>query len=493
MRKCKLLILCCIMLCAGVLTGCGGEYAGLTEGDAVSGSAVSGEAVSGDAIKENAVSGSAVENRDGKMSRKEAGQDMSRHRFCTDTNLYYVSENEEKLMQARGDGTHGKCIREWPLKKNEEIMVEVVYADENWLYYDVNFDWEYEVTYRAPIEKDAKGQDVVQFSKEEELVRDELLIPRYADSDYYFYEDYDDNVVKYDLKRKEKVSETNLMGEIFRVKGHYVMADENMIYSQKTDSGQWEELSDYTGWSSDVWMIAQRDEEEIFYPRYVTIGKLDLRIEIMRYDGTQVQNFVTWEQLDHAAKEATGVEKLDVCRLNNIFWQEGRLYLQMQTGWMEGKTYHMGYMIFSKGEKEGASGLRYEKELTECMKSYVKERSGKWTDIDEDAPEDGETVFVEHMLVNEAQCIAMAEGNAYLSLFDYDKDKGRVACYDLFTGKFQWISKKDPEFHMLKYDYADWSDFANAYENYDYNDFVEAWEYPPSADKEGDGWFVEDN
>lgn len=70
---------------------------------------------------------------------------------------------------------------------------------------------------------------------------------------------------------------------------------------------------------------------------------------------------------------------------------------QMQTGWMEQETYHMEYMIFSQGKED--SGLRYEKELTECMKSYVKERNGKWSDYDKDYPDQPETtVFVEHMV-----------------------------------------------------------------------------------------------
>lgn len=114
LMKRKSLSLVCIIFCICFLSGCGGQYAGVAEEDAVSSSAVSGETVSGDAIRE------------------KVEQDMSCHRFCTDTNLYYVSEDEEMLMQARLDGTHSKCITEC----EEESGMQLVYVDENWLYYD---------------------------------------------------------------------------------------------------------------------------------------------------------------------------------------------------------------------------------------------------------------------------------------------------------------------------------------------------------------------
>ena len=58
MEKRNNLILLCLFLSAGFLTGCGGEFAGISGDGAVSRGAVSGEAVSG-----QAVSGPAVEDR----------------------------------------------------------------------------------------------------------------------------------------------------------------------------------------------------------------------------------------------------------------------------------------------------------------------------------------------------------------------------------------------------------------------------------------------
>ncbi len=499
-------ILLCLGISVGLLAGCGGEYAGLAEGDAVSGSAVSGEAVSGDAIQEKTVSGPAVNEEEGEnavrqKSVKKAGQDMSSHRFCTDTNLYYVSEDAKKLMQARTDGTHHGCIREYPTGKGGEKYVEIVYVDDNWLYYNITFAEGGMAIYRTPIEKDAQGYDVVKFMEEEELVKEEMIVPVYVDSDYYFYENYVDNEeVKYDLKTKKKVSEdkTQKYGAIFRVKDYYIGADYEGLYVQKVDSNEWEKVVDYV-LEFDIDIVIQNTKAVFYpcsamnniYPFSATLNKSNRRFYIKRYDGKQERDFVTWEELNQAVKEAAGVKKLDICVPDQLFWQEERLYIQMQTGWIKDGTYHMGYMIFSQKENEdgSGSGLRYEKELTECMKSHVKERTGKWIEFDD--PED--TAYVEHMVINTAKCIAMVEGKAYLSLYDYKKDKGRLACYDLTTGKFKWIGKQDAAFYKLGYDFGHlYSDFEEVFEQYDDNVFVEYWACSPSKDKNDDGYFVED-
>ncbi|MCM1244312.1 MAG: DUF5050 domain-containing protein [Roseburia sp.] len=475
----------CIILCAGMLAGCGGEYAGLTErdvvsGSVVSGSAVSGEAVSGDAIRENTVKQSAG---------KEAKQDMSSHHFCTDTNLYYLDYGKDynsppRLMQARTDGTHKKCIKDW--KKYSDDEIQLLYVDENWLYYDieellVGQEDDEEITYRVPIEKDAQGYDVVQLQKAEEVVKTEITIPIYADSDYYFYIDLDtDKLIKYDLRKNKKDSETTehgIGGKIYRGKDFYFHAHDNgTIYVQKIDSGKWKKVSTYM--NDDEYLVAQ-GEEAFFYPSYVT--EEEDRVDIHRFDGEKEEKFITWEQLNHAVKEAAGAEKLDLCYVSRLFAQNGRLYIQTQTGWMDGKTYQMGYMIFSMGESEDTSGLCYEKGMTECMKSHVKERNGKWCD-DED-------VYVEHMVLNDAKCIAMVDGKAYLSLFDHEKDKGRMGCYDLDTGAFEWVSEKDEAYYKLGYD-DELDTFESVFSGHVFNEFVEV-EMSPLNDKYDNGEFVE--
>ncbi len=482
MKKRNVSKLFCMAVCVSLLTGCGGEYAGITEGDIVSGSAVSGEAVSGDAIREKTVSGPVVKEDKDDGSR-EGNTDMSSHCFCTDTNLYYVNEDEDQIMQARVDGTHRKCI--WGNKK-ELDMVELLCVDKNWLYYDVTFDYyKKEITYRAPVGKDEKGYDTVRFSESEELVKTGLLTPIYADGDYYFYIHQDtEKFIKYDLKRMKKVSEVmedGLGGEIFRASDYYFYLYDGELYVQKTDSSQWEKVSDVIVDDHVVAPVVSSGEE-LLYARYVTNKNDELRFDIRRHDGKQERQFVTWEQLSQAAERVAGAKKMDIFMPDAIFWQEGRLYIQLQTGWMDGDIYHMEYMMFSRGVDD--SGLCYEKELTEYMKSHVREQNGKWTD-----EEENETVYVEHMTVNDAQCIAIVDGKAYLSLYDYGRDKGRLGRYDLKSGKFEWISKEDSAFYLLGFD-QNMDYFRPVFGRYN-NEFRDEWYWPPSKDKAYEGYFVE--
>ncbi|MCM1244314.1 MAG: hypothetical protein NC293_01565 [Roseburia sp.] len=458
----------CIVLCTAMLTGCGGEYAGLTEGNAVSGSVVSGGAVSEGAVNDkvaepDAASGSAVEN---------AKQDMSSYRFCTDTNVYYADLCGQ-IEQMRIDGTHRKCILE-----RCEYTTEVVYADEDWLYYGM-IGYDDEITYRAPIGKDAKGYDVVDFSKEEKLVSSYGDDPHalYADSDYYFYEDQlEEKMIKYDLKRKEKVSESEIVAEFFLPLGdYYIMASHGGIYSQKKDSVQWTKVSEYVeGTITWLWDInpIQGDGEEIFYPQQVTEKEDEFHFKIKRYDGQREWDFATGEELSHVARGAIGGKRLDICEPYEMFLQDDRLYIQFLIGWMEKGIYHVEYMICSKEKTEEDSGLRYEKELTECMKSHVKEQRGKYLTYEKE--------YDQQIVVNSAQCMAMVDRTAYLNLYDYEKDKERLGCYDLSTGKFQWITDEDAVFYKPYYDCSWWEWIDDQLDRFFidcFNEFVPTWVY----------------
>ncbi len=440
----------------GVLAGCGGEYASVTEGDAVSGPAVSGEAVSGNAIQEKTVSGPAV---------KKQG-DMSSHCFCTDTNLYYTENGS--IMQMRLDGTNKVCV----IKAGKYKSVWVCYADVDWLYY-VSYDkFENEETLcRVPIRKDADGYDVVRMSEKEEIVDGyEGVDLKYVDSEHLFYT-MEETVGKYNICGHRIISETDMRDYacsfgIFRVGGYYVVATDNgEIFVQPVDEEEWTRASDFIPFEGyDICDFVVQDNEAVYYPQYATEDKkyidyrhnqeytfprTDYSYDITRYDGEKETDFVTWEQLKEVVLEAGNIEEFDACRPDYMFFQNGRLYIQVQIDWEREGIYHREYMILSQGTKED-SGLRYERNLTECMKSHVKSRTGKWAHIFQDS----EKVIKEHMVINNARCIAMVNQKAYLSLYDYEKDKGHMGCFELDSGKFQWVDKEDALFYELGYDYV---------------------------------------
>lgn len=474
--------LLCIALSAGFLTSCGGELTGISGDGAVSG---------------EEVSGSVTKNRE--KTRNEAKTDMSRHRFCTDTNLYYVGGDTDRIMQARLDGTHRKCIRKCKEGKNAEA--DILYVGTEWLYYSVRNDYGEETIYRSPVEKDKKGYDVVRFRDEEVIyeganykeVLDEYEenIPIYMDADYCFYTDEcRSGFAKYDRRANKKISQRqhglNGEGEIIRIKDYYLYRHRQELYRQKVSSTRWEVVSEHIIKGMDGKIFFVNNGREVFYPRYVDkVNKIPF--QIWSCDGKRKRKFVTRKQLSSAVESVTGTHKHDVCMPSGLFWQQGRLYIQLQTGWMVNGIYHMEHMVFSRGEGGDDPKLRYEKRLTECMKSHVEAQRGKWTDDILKA----ETVFVKHMVINTAQCIGMADGKAYFSLYDYKKDRGRMACYDLDRGKLKWISRKNAAFYKLGYDIR-LDKFGAVFQDITYNDFVNSWTWYPSEDDECYGSFVKE-
>lgn len=484
-----------------IATGCGGEYAGRTGGDAVSGGAVSGNAVSGDILREKPVSGSAVENEKDGMSGKKVKQDMSSHRFCTDTNLYYI-ENQS-IMQMRLDGTHKVCVEE---QTDEDTFVSLNYVDGDCLYYGLWTEGtEKAVVYCVPIGKGLDGYDEVKMSERKEILTGRELHVVYVDARYLFYGTGDDKIIKYDLKKQtgmETSSDVSWTQDlfVFRIKeGYLAVSMGEEVFLQDEDSLQWRKVCDAVEGIPYFEENIIQNKKAVFYPQYLDEYEEDARFCVQRCDGKRETDFITWEQLSQTIMKEKKVNELDVCLMRWMFWQDGRLYIQIQVGWMKKGTYHMEYVILSQKEKQDGTGtgLRYEKKLTERMQSHANTRIGKWVDADaEEDIEEGYGVMLEHMISNDAQCIAMTNGRAYLSCYDHKAESGRLAYYELDSGKFQWVNREDTAFYELGYDgviqelevvfnerYADDERDENKY-----TDFY--WE--PSIDECGAGYFWEE-
>lgn len=191
-------------------------------------------------------------------------------------------------------------------------------------------------------------------------------------------------------------------------------------------------------------LLSAQTSRHLFYMAYS--DKKGDDVCVWKCDGREVQQFITKKQVEQAirkAKEMDAEDKVDVCFADNVFAQDDRCYIQTELGWYDGKIYRMEYLIFSQGEDE--TELRYEKELTECMQSHAKSREGLWGD----GKGDEDLRFINHAVVNDAQCVYMLNGTAYLSLYDYEKDQGRMGCYEFATGEFRWVSEKEAAFGDL--------------------------------------------
>lgn len=82
------------------------------------------------------------------------------------------------------------------------------------------------------------------------------------------------------------------------------------------------------------------------------------------------------------------------------------------------------------------------------MQSKVRPQTGRWRLWDDSEDKLGK-IFKEKAEWNDAQCVAMLNGCAYLCLYDYENDKGRMGCYELQSGAFRWVDKVEVEFGEL--------------------------------------------
>lgn len=488
------------------LAGCGGEFAG--KGGAASDGAVSGTAVSG-----TVVSGSAVKSDDRREQQPEVqertdGTDGTL-RYCTDTNKYFIDviENDDKkedsfkLMQMRWDGTDKKEILP------EKTWEEFIGVAAGGVYY---IDTEGDLC-RIPLAKDKDGYDVVNCADQEKLYHFEEDVWEnflYADERYIFWmeasedEDAAGLLVTYDV-RENKRTERKVPGKsyievplfVYRLGDCYVaVVDEDGIYVWPDGENGWKKALDVT--IQDIGMddfsaciTRSRSEEVIFYVPVVEGDETPVHV----FDGEKDKVFISSQSLRRAVQEAKGLENeaaLDVCVITDLFAQGERLYIQVQANGTVEEKYHMEYLMFSQGL--GETELRYEKELTECMWANGQTRTGKWGMPYEwdDAKAEPETVIVDSVVCNDAQCIAMVDGRAYISCYDYKEKKGRLLCYEFKYGDCSPVKRQDLLYFRLYDDGREYGTYDNVYEEEDANEYV-GFPEAPTEDDTLEGMFYE--
>lgn len=479
--KIRIRILLCTGLIAGVLTGCGGKYETMPVG---TGEGISGEAVSGQAVTEEET------ETDG----------TGGHCYHTDTNLYRDSYGNV-VIQTRLDSSHGKKIK----LKGEGC--ELITIRDNNLYYlaakhDPDGDDISTSIFRVPIGKDSDGYDEVRTKQAEELMNepssaefDEVCVT----SQYiYWFLDSSSSIIKYDLQQKKEVpvndletSERTPEIEFVPCGNHMVaISAEEGLFVQNMDDTEWAEVSDN---EEIAWNNRAFNEKYFFYT-----GDYGYEENIRKVDLSEKSEeaFVTKKQLRQAVAGALGInaenDSLEVCSITDLFCQTTRCYVQVQANWMQEDVYHMAYLILSQGQDE--TELTYEKELTECMWSHGTARKGKWMNQTlADHMVIDEWVCQKHVLLNESKCYRIINGKAYLYLYDKEKGKGRVGCYELEKGEFRWLSKKDAEYYEPCY--TDPNDYDTLMEYY-YNPedvFTGVYWSPNPFDEEQDGGFKDED
>ncbi len=439
----------------GAMSGCGGEYAGFSDRGAVSGSAVSGGAVSGQAVSEDKET--SIENK----------KDW---RFCTDTNLYYGYENEDEdvfLVQMRLDGSEKK---KFEIKDFSELLAveedAVIYLQTEW---DEKEECGIDSICKIPIEKDVAGYDVVRTDRKEIICgnddddREYMIYSVCADPQYILYS-RGGVIRKYDRKSRQMVSNICIKDGTLSVRrcGEYFVLHDSWdthreLYFQKREDTDWTKFGKVKiGLDEEVVF----GEEMLFYEGYSEEieGSVVYRFDLKRAEEVP---FITEGQIKNACAGQAGLNEIKACNISDLWYEAGRLYVQTEVSWMQNGVYHMAFYLFS--QTPGETALHFEKEVTECMHSQGTVREGKWI-TGPDYHWEKERVAVEHAAINDAQCYRIINGKAYLSIYDYKKKKGQAGCYDLGTGEFRWLTKKDKAYYEPWYETAGgfW-DYGNDY------------------------------
>lgn len=130
---------------------------------------------------------------------------------------------------------------------------------------------------------------------------------------------------------------------------------------------------------------------------------------------------------------------IDLLGVTDLFYENERLYVQMQMNWWEGENYRWEYVLFSK-ELDADAALRYEKELTECLRKHSGSERRTWKEDGKKFP----------LSVDSSQCEQMIEGKAFLSLGN-EPGKAKLGCFELATGEFKIVGKNELEYYMGYY------------------------------------------
>ncbi len=434
----KLKRVICIALSVVLFTGCGGRYLPPGEGETVSGGVVSGDAVSGGSVAEDVVSGSSV---DGKESTESTGTGIS-GKFCTDTNLYFDDGFDFGVVQTRLDGTHAQTI-----ELSEDYIYSIGVAD-GWLYYVIDESDAWFIC-RVPIQKE-KGYDHVETDRTERLVElaDLCNVLLVGNSLYYATSSGEDDVIleRLDLKTGKKDSRRKIDEGwdcyLYEAGERVYAVTEDGLYTKRPNESDWTFLSDKCCGEEDIGEDIQAcTEKACYYGRWEDSIMFDLRrIDAATGEDTLFASEKSICEAVRNSREFKGVKEFS-CWIDSVYYDEGRIWILAQVNWMESGVYHMEYQVFSQGEEE--TGLRYEEELTGCMHAHSSVRTGKWV-ITEDAKE---TIVKEHVELNEGILYAVESGRAFMALYDGRKKKYRVGYCEIETGKFHWLTNRDPIFY----------------------------------------------
>lgn len=417
------------------------------------------------------------------------GKDLPvRGEFCTDTNIYINVLKEKKqsdveegeyvynddipgVVQTRLDGSFKKEI------DMGEHFCSLIRVSGAWLYYitqeETSKDKNTSQIYRIPIKKGADGYDQVETTKRQKVLEDKFCSLYgedfiLVDEDYLVYirdvENYDTEIVVYDLKKKEEIDfgegksdQCDDVEEVWRMEDQYAVLTEWDLLVMSPGMVEWKGVLN-GGYTRDgekthnnrffFYECFPTEEDECEY----TPGPDHMEKDTIRiYDGREDQGFVTRNELQEAVENAVRSldnftkDDLGEWEIDELFCDDSKCYIQIEyTGTHDG-IYHTGYLMLSKsvGDKQ----VRYEKDMTECMRFHEKEYEGTWWV----KKKKEKKVVKENSIINPARCSNVINGKVHFCFHDKENER-HWACYEPAAGQFSEYTRQDPILYECYYD-----------------------------------------
>lgn len=399
----------------------------------------------GNAVSGGAVSGSAVENE------KTVGtEDWNQYIFSNDSHLYYVEWEEDAGVGIIVEYDR-KARTERKILKND--LDAILYVDNNWVYYstcvvtedDDRLEDEIQTKiYRASVEAGVlrDGKEELLFTEEDALASCQLC----GGGRYIAYVTANAGLYKkYDLKEKRFIGSFDPKeyeySTVFGTAGEQIVLELGDALACQDISGEkvvlisrdaecYEPLIAMS--DSDVFYVEGGcDSDEIWC--YHLADRSQKKLGAKR----QIEEILRREGF---LSETKG--KKYSCYVDHLLATGDRLYIQVDLSWEEnGVTYRNKVMCSAKSgedEKEGSSGLRYEEELTTCLAN----------------PKENQNVFEKYyyrgtsekaLFLSRGSVIAASGQQLYFCLYDPEKNKNKLACFDLGLGRVKFLTKKDEE------------------------------------------------
>ncbi|MBO5072195.1 MAG: hypothetical protein J6C32_04455 [Eubacterium sp.] len=435
-RKNQILIF--IVILTSLLFSCSGGD-GKSRQERASDSGITGQAMTDGGAGHKTASGGTA-SATGIDARAQKGK---KYHFCNKYCLYYSEEFSRFIIEHQlSDGTERRIEMDYD--------VIVCYVDNDWVYYVENmyyYHFQSEV-YRAPI-KDKK----LDIKKAEHIFTEKSGIHSedvYCDGRYLVYitgESFDSSFRKYDLKEKKIIEgqdNEDMAAFLYGVAGDFVLYSEfdgvmrHDLYTGKTTDVS----SSFLGPDDTDGQIAMTDTDVFYAEDSVEIRQYHLvdnsNKKIITY--YQIRRFLIQEGFIDVARE-----KEYEYYPQRLFVSGLRLYVQMDIKWTEKKVFHQNKVVFS--QKIGGNGkLRYEKGLTKCVANPKKDQR-----VFEKITYEEEDEGIDALYLSRGGCLYMAEEKCFMYLYDSQQRKNRVACYNLGSGEFRFLTKKDPDWYLPYY------------------------------------------